>query len=57
MHSIFPPPGADNRPVMGWPEAAVNIATIGVFAAMIFMGILPAGAFAFSMAIHLGRSS
>lgn len=55
MHSIFPPPSVDNRAEMGWPEAVVNIVAIGAFAAMIFAGLLPAGAMAFSLAIQLRR--
>ncbi|MGW7073466.1 hypothetical protein ACWGII_00215 [Streptomyces sp. NPDC054855] len=53
----FPPPDLDNRPAMGWPEAMVNIVVIGIFAAVIFTGLLPVEALAFSVAIHLGRIS
>lgn len=55
MHRIFPPPDVDNRPAMGWPEAVVNVVTIGTFAVLIFAGLLPAATMAFSLAIHLHR--
>ncbi|WAZ19025.1 hypothetical protein STRCI_000044 [Streptomyces cinnabarinus] len=56
MHNIFPPPPAENRTDMGWPEAVVNVVTVGTFTAMIFAGLLPADATAFLLAISLRRS-
>jgi hypothetical protein len=53
MFSILPQSGDRNRPVTGWPEAVVTLTVIGVFAAFVLAGLLPASAMALSLAIQL----